>query len=133
MKYPEIRKEAQERHHQLFNDCGVFWAFSNEQFTENKTPLEEGDKYVSIGAGGFLPKSNIEKLKQGMKEIDLWEKEQIKGQKRIKEHIIYELNNHECFYTCSIEDVLWLPYSKELIQEVYSEEKKRLYKTEKIK
>ena len=53
--YPEIRQVAEVKRTELYTNCGLFFAFSNEQFTENKTPLKEGEKYVSIGAGGYLP------------------------------------------------------------------------------
>ena len=46
----EIKKEYEEKRTEFFKDCGLFWAFSNKQFFENKTPLQEGEKYVSIGA-----------------------------------------------------------------------------------
>ena len=126
--YQDIRKEAQDKHTTLFNECGVFWAFSNEQFAEGlkKTTLAEGEKLASIGAGGYLPKSKVEQLKAGMKNITLWEKTEIKKMKDGKrKHIIYELNNHECFYTGSIEGAeMVLPYPRKDILKVYHEERK---------
>lgn len=121
-KYTAIKAEAQKRYDKLLNECGVFWAFSKEQFEEGKTPLGPGEKYVSIGAGGFMPKHNHAKLTAGMKEIDAWQKQAIKAAKA-DEVILYELNNYECFYTGSIEpamDVLGsLGFTEEQVKKVY--------------
>ena len=92
--YQSIKKQEQEQYNQLFRDCGVFWAFSNQQFEENKTPLKEGEKYVSIGAGGYLPKGNVEKLREGMKAIKKQTAAAIKNTKGARiEAIKHELNN----------------------------------------
>ncbi len=122
----EIRKEEEEKHTQLFSECGLFWAFSNEQFATNKTPLQEGEKYVSIGAGGYMPKHNIDKFEKGMKEIGKWRKGEIKSNKLQYKQIAYELSNHECYYTGDISDVVDLfagTYSAEQIRKVYDKER----------
>ncbi len=122
MKYGEIRKESAEKLNNLIKECNIFFAFSNQQFQENKTPLQEGEKYVSIGAGGYLPKSKVQLFIDGMAGIKKWEKEAIKAEKENKEaHILYELRNHECFYLWDIEDVVnILPYSRKDIQTVFN-------------
>ena len=48
----DIRGEREKRMSELFERTGVFFAFSNEQFEENRTPLAEGEKYVALGGGG---------------------------------------------------------------------------------
>lgn len=97
--YEAIKKQAQEKLTVLFNECGVFFAFSNEQFQENKTPLQDGEKYVSIGAGGYMPKSKVNDYISGSKLINKWEKAEIKKLKDGKElHILSELRNYECSY-----------------------------------
>lgn len=103
---PEIKKEQEAKLSELFKTCGVFFAFSNEQFESNKTPLEEGEKYVTIGGGGYLPKGKVTEFKDGMSALDKWYKAEIKSNKARKAHILYELNNHEAFYTHDIEDTL---------------------------
>lgn len=90
----------------LFKDLLVFWAFSKEQFKKNKTPLSENDKYVSIGAGGFIAKSNVDKLIDGMKKINKEFKKAMKDKKARIEYIKYELNNHEAYYTRSIDSTM---------------------------
>lgn len=125
--YEAIRKQASEKLTELMNKCGVFFAFSNEQFAENKTPLQPGEKYVSIGAGGYMPKSKVNDYLEGSKLITQWEKSEIKKLKDGKEqHILHELRNHECFYTCDIEDAAnVLPYPKKDIWKVYLKHKEK--------
>ena len=125
--YETIRKQASEKLTTLMNECGVFFAFSNEQFHENKTPLKEGEKYVSIGAGGYMPKSKVNDYLEGSKLINKWEKAEIKKLKDGKEqHILHELWNHECFYTCDIEDAAnVLPYPKKDVWKVYLKHKEK--------
>ena len=69
MTTQEIKKIESEMFKNLSKKCGLFWAFSNQQFEDNKTPLQDGDKYVSVGGGGYLPKSNVQLLIDGQKEI----------------------------------------------------------------
>ena len=122
----ELKKEEQSKQTILFNSCCLFWAFSDEQFQKNKTPLQEGEKYISIGAGGYLPKSKVEIFSAGMKEISKWYKSETQKNKAVKVELIrYELSNHEAYYTGSIEDTLnalgkgftakevWAVYNKE--------------------
>lgn len=129
MKHTEIKQQYQEKLSKLFKECGVFFAFSNEQFIENKTPLKEGEKYVSMGHGGYLPKSKVDAYINGIKELNKWEKAEIKKEKDgIEQHILYELNNHECFYVGDIEDVVEiLPYSRKEILKVYNKYKEEYY------
>lgn len=137
MKYQEIRKKRDIDTNELFTSLGVFWAFGNDQFKEGldkiiaKGILQSGEKLVNIGAGGFMPKSNFDKLTQGMKEITDTFKREIKETKARNEHILYELNNHEAFYTGTIEstlEALGEGYSEEEVTEVYKEYKKAKYK-----
>ena len=107
MTIKEIKKEKQRKYDQLLTDCKVFFAFSDEQFQKNKTPLSEGEKYVSIGAGGYMPKGMVQILKDGMKLIDREYKAAISQNKQLrKDNILYELRNHEAFYTHDLDDTL---------------------------
>ena len=101
---PNVKRQNQVN--DLTTKLGVFWAFSNEQFDKNKTPLKEGEKYVSIGMGGFIAKSNFDALIAGMKIIDDEFKEAMKDEKARRAHIAYELNNHEAYYTRSIDETM---------------------------
>jgi hypothetical protein len=108
MTYQEIKQEKETATNNLFTACQVFWAFSNEQFKEGlaKTTLTEGEKLINISAGGYVPKSNAQKLIDGMKEIDKTFKNAIKEFKMREKNILYELNNHEAYYTGHINDAL---------------------------
>ncbi len=133
MKYQEIKDKKQADYNALFTNCGVFWAFSNKQFEENKTPLQEGEKYVSIGGGGYIPKHNVEALIAGAKEIDETFKAQIAENKAREQHILYELNNHEAYYTGTINstlDALGDDYTAEEVQAVYKKFRAEKYKEE---
>lgn len=91
----------------VLNDCQVFWAFSNKGFEENKTPLEEGDRYISIGAGGYMPKSKQAAFEKGFKEINAWYKKATKENKEARRALIaYELANHEAYYTNCISETM---------------------------
>lgn len=59
-------RSKQEKMDNLLKKYGVIWAFSNEQFDKNKT---DGVQYVSIGAGGFCPKENLNEFMNEYKTI----------------------------------------------------------------
>lgn len=106
----------------------MFFAFSNEQFATNKTALKEGEKYLSLGAGAYMPKGNYPVWEQGMKDINKWYKAEIKAGKMRKEAIAYELANHEAYYTGEIEATLKAlggDYTEKEVREVYRAESKK--------
>ena len=121
----ELKKEQDAQLETLFKECGLFWAFSVEQFQENKTPLKEGEKYVSIGAGGYLPKGNAGKLAEGMERIRKEFNAAVKANKgQRRELITYELRNHEAHYTGDISDTLEAlgeGYTVKEVRKVYNE------------
>lgn len=128
MTYAQLKQERQAKYDELFRKVGLFWAFSNEQFDEGKKkhPVAEGCKYMSIGSGGYFPGQNRQIWIDGMDALNAWEKQ---ANKEIKESraetekaILYELNNHECFYTGDIDDVVDLfkgVYTIQQIRKVY--------------
>jgi len=125
MAYEEFKKESTKKYNQIFKDYGIFWAFDNKQFEENKTPLEEGDKYVRLGGGGFMPKSKLQSFRNAEKEFfeKYWKTIEENNWKELE--ILYELRNHECFYGGDIEYILEiLPYDEAEIMEVYSKHRK---------
>jgi hypothetical protein len=120
MNITDLKNEKQERYSSLMKDCLIFFAFSTEQFNEGKTPLKEGEKYVSIGHGGYMPKGQTENWLTGCTQIEKWYKAEVKKSKNQDEEILYELRNCECFYVGDPSDVYdRLPYSKEKINAVY--------------
>lgn len=104
-----INNYLQEETNKLINDCDVFWAFGTEQFKEGIAKLKEsgalleGEKVTDIGSGGFMPSKNVKKYIQGHKDIDKEYKRLKKDEKALNDYILYELNNHEVFYTGDIE------------------------------
>lgn len=123
MEYHEIKNEKEIKVSQLIKDCRMFFAFSSEQFHESKTQKEPDEKYLSLGAGAYMPKSCLQKWENGMKEINKWQKEIVKTNKMEDKEILYELCNHEAFYTGTIDstfEALEEKYSKERIWKVYA-------------
>ena len=124
MKIQDLNKLREEKLSAILEKYGVFFAFSNEQFLENKTPLKEGEKYVSIGAGGYLPKSNACLFSDEWEALDVWYKKTLKDDKKEAENaILYELNNHECFYTWDYSEVVKLfdgIYTEKQIKSVFN-------------
>lgn len=74
-------KYIQEKQTQLFNELGLFFAFSKEQFNEGyeAASVEKPVKYVSVGGGAYCPKPNVKALLDGLAEIKAsWKKERAK-------------------------------------------------------
>lgn len=126
MNLQDLKKDKEDKVSALIKECSMFFAFSTEQFHENKTPLQEGEKYVSLGAGAYMPKSSVQKWIDGDKAIKKWYKEAVKSSKLRKENIIYELANHECWYTYDLEPALMAlgaDYTMEEISAVFNQER----------
>ncbi len=88
---------------ELLKETGAFFAFSNQQFDEARTP---GVEYVSLTTGLICPKDQAKTLWQGLEEI------QQAGMKVDLEEngrvgvILRELGNHECQITGDITDAV---------------------------
>lgn len=128
MTYNELKQERQAKYDELMAAVGVFWAFDEKQFNEGKTkhPVTDGYKYVSIGAGGFFPGQNKQAWNDGITSLRSWEKQanaELKESRAETEAaILYELRNHEAFYTGEIDDVVDLfkgTYTPAQIRKVY--------------
>jgi hypothetical protein len=66
------REYLEQKHTELFNSLGCFWAFSNEQFKEGLEKaggIENTGKYVAMGAGLYCPKKYVDDLLNGMDQI----------------------------------------------------------------
>ena len=121
MNIQELKTEHQSRFDNLIRDCQIFFAFSQKQFDDNKPELKDGDKYVSIGAGGYMIKSQVDNYRNGADEIEKWYTEEIKKNDLKEQEILYELSDHECFYTGDIESAVnVLPnYTAQEVYDVY--------------
>lgn len=127
-----IKNFLQEETNKLINECDVFFAFSNSQLKEgidklrekyNVTP-ENKLKLTDIGAGGFIPSINLDKYIKGHKNIDKQYKQLKKDEKARKEYILYELHNHEVFYTGNINT-----FCEEYMKDIPKEEILAIYKS----
>lgn len=86
---------------------GVFWAFNDEQFDENKTHKDApNSEYFSIGGGGYIHMSNKNKLNKFFKDIEPKLREEFISKIDINDLIKYELINHECYYTGDFSEVI---------------------------
>lgn len=118
MKYTELNKQVQDRLTIIFDDLGVFFAFSDKQFKEG---AKDEKNIVSIGMGGFIPKKNVPEYIRRAGELEQWRKSEMQKQKA-EQVIEYELANHEAYYTGDITDTfeaLKDHYTLEQIREVY--------------
>lgn len=118
-------KEKETKINALLNECGVFWAFSNQQFIEGmkENPIPEGEKYRKLGGGGYYPAKNADKLFTGTKEIEDKFYSDLTPEQMIQ-YVEYELHNHECFYTGDLEPVYDLfdgRFTKSFIVSVYQQ------------
>ena len=98
MKYLQDYREAEQT--ALFERLGTFFAFSGQQFEEQK---KEGVSYWNLGSGCITPKGTEDEL---MDELDRINKEAVAQD--IADHgiaaiIRRELDNHEAYYTRDIE------------------------------
>lgn len=73
------RNYIEKKQSELFNQLGVFFAFSKSQFEEGLEKaggIEKQGKYISVGHGMCCPKKNLDVLLDGMNEIKAnWKKE----------------------------------------------------------
>jgi hypothetical protein len=121
MTIQELKQQQSEKMTEILKGNNIFFAFSDKQFQENKTPLKEGEKYASLFGGGFIPSSNIESYKKQSEDLQTWFLNSVKENNLIESHILYELNNHEAFYTYDIEQAFnSLPYSRDEVQKVFN-------------
>lgn len=122
----KIKKERQNKLSAAMEEVGMFFAFSDTQFEESKTPLIEGDKYLSLGSGTYLPKSNLDKWKEKTEIINKWFINEVEQQR--EDYIRYELSNHETYYTGDIDsafEALEGNFSREEVQAVFNIERQK--------
>ena len=122
MNLIDLKKAKDEAISKAIKDHKVFFAFSKEQFESSKTKLEEGEEYIQLHVGGFIPKFQLDSF---IKELDRIEKDfknSILEHDLKERHIIYELQNHESFYTMDPSDAISALknfYSEKEILEVF--------------
>ena len=133
--YSQIKTKYEKTNNDLTTEYNVFFAFSKKQLEEGKAKINITDnkELISIGAGGFMPKANLDAYFKASELAYKTYTKELKEAKETKEQaIIYELNNHECFYRGNIEPVFDFfsgIYTKE---EITSVDKKQLVKEKKF-
>lgn len=101
----QIKEECQSKISAMLAELGVFFAFSNQQFDEHK---KEGVTYVQMGMGMIAPKENAKLVREAIDRINAETGEAYRERVPINEYILYELYNHECFYTGNYSEILEL-------------------------
>ena len=124
-----VKKENEDRVTECVNKYGVFFAFSNKQLTEGvaKLDLKDGEKVSNLGNGMFCKSSLVSDFIADFESICDQNTQNLKEKAGIDNVIRYELINHECYYTGTIEDAAQALAShditdRELIQKIFSEE-----------
>lgn len=110
MKYSELRQKQQKE----VDEFPFGFAFNNEQFKEmmEKFGLTENDtdKIYSIGAGGYIRKSDADSMHKMFTRHEQERKQAIENDKDgtnyIYEMFRYELDNHEYCITYDLEPTL---------------------------
>lgn len=103
-----------QQHQEEVNNFPMVFAFSDKQFEEAMEKLgltvEDTDKIYSIGAGGYIRKTDSDALKEMRSRQDEAMSEAIRndttGDGFIFDMFSYELANHEYGYTGDIEPTL---------------------------
>jgi hypothetical protein len=119
----ELKAQLEAARTAIFAECGVFFAFDNQQFESNKTPLAEGDKYVRFMSGGYMPKSKYSLFESAFDTASATYWNAINSNNLRPEVIHYELNNHECYYDgdwSRAKEVLPADYTEAEIRAVYA-------------
>ena len=108
-KYMELKNKIQKE----VDEFPMGFAFSNEQFEKMKEELgvKEDSELLSIGAGGFIRKTDREAFNElfnnKAKRIDEAIAEDKTGEGFIKDMFLYELANHEYCITYDLKDTLY--------------------------
>lgn len=108
-KYMELKNKIQKE----VDEFPIGFAFSNEQFEKMKEELgvKEDSELLSIGAGGFIRKTDKEAFHElfnnKAKRFDEAIAEDKTGEGFIKDMFLYELANHEYCITYDLEDTLY--------------------------
>lgn len=123
MKY--LSHYVQDAQTELLNKLGAFFAFSQKQFDEQK---KEGVVYISVsGLGVIAPKDNAQELVDGLGNIHKLGIQQDIAENGIENIIKRELNNHEAYYTWSINDTVdalsAYGITREQVREIFNQEK----------
>lgn len=106
-KFYTIKKEYDAKKNSELKKTGIFYAFGDEQWEEEKTHKDAPDNdYLRIGGGAYIHKSNKSKLDNFFEVILKQLNKDFIDKVGIENIIEYELINHECYYTGNWQDVI---------------------------
>lgn len=103
MTISEIHEGQQKKLSALFEELGIFFAFSKQQFEKSR---KEGVEYASGFGGMIIPKENVKLVKGRLDRIHEETAALMREHIPREEYILYQLYNHEAFYTWEISDAL---------------------------
>lgn len=129
--FSELLNEYENKKNLELTKTGIFYAFSNAQWEENKTHKDAPDsEYISAGYGGYIHKSNKEKYTNFFNKILPQLKKEFTSKININDLINYELINHECWYTGDWFEIVPLiaSYYPELAENEIAEKVHAVYK-----
>lgn len=113
----------QDRQTKLFEECGTFFAFSQQQLDEKIKP---NIKYVQLPGGMFNPKETAQKLIDGLGIIYKESIEEDMAENGKDAIILRELENHEAFYTglidATVEKLEDYPITRQEIAIIFAKE-----------
>jgi len=124
----DVQKKYQDSINRVMNECGVFFAFNNNQLQEGMLShtLKEGDTYTRINGGCFIPTSNLARYTHDMQVCKDNFVHMIDHYNLHDAYIEYQLSNYESYYTYDIEDAkeaLIGTYSDKQIWDVFNKNK----------
>ena len=87
----------------LFNELGVIFAYSQQQFNEARVG---GVEYSTLGMGLIVPTDNVEMFHTGHKKVVEEAVKLCLAENTIKDLIYNSLANYECQITMCIDDAV---------------------------
>lgn len=97
--FEKEREIYSSRYNEELNKTGIFFAFTKQQFEENKIPKDKTEGFISCGVGMYIHKSNKSNLDNFFNITEKELQKDFLSKTTIEEMIQYELINHECYYT----------------------------------
>ena len=129
--FRELKEEFENKKNEEFKKTGIFYAFSNAQWEEQKTHKDAPDnEFVSVGCGAYIHKSNKAKLNNYFENILPQLRKDFIDKINLNDLIDYELINHECWYTGEWFEVVEIlkDYNTGLSNEELTEKVREIYK-----
>lgn len=99
--FGSVRQEGQVRMDAVLEKHRVFFAFSRKQLDEGMLKINKTDdeKLADLGGGMFCPSSTVDNFILEFEAVSELNNKELIEKVGIEEMIIYELGNHESYYT----------------------------------